>query len=254
MLCKPAPKIQDLIRSLDDAEWQGSLYDLLRTQTLNQVEVNQFELMCKVLDMSTFGHVDWVRTSYYFRELKLPVEVEMQLIQDTWSEMLILDQMYHRMHNSLPDETELPNGQKFNLLSLGLMGVPSMANKFHKISENLKQLCFDSADYICLKFILLLNAGAVQNNGACKQHVHEASEQVHEILLKHCQTCHPNVPEKYNQLLAQIPKLSSMARRGVEFLYLKHMEGNAPHATLLMEMLKETMRSRLNFVQVHSSG
>ena len=33
MLCKPAPKIQDLIRSLDDAEWQGSLYDLLRTQT-----------------------------------------------------------------------------------------------------------------------------------------------------------------------------------------------------------------------------
>ena len=167
---------------------------------------------------------------------------------------MILDQMYHRMHNSLPDETELPNGQKFNLLSLGLMGVPSMANKFHKISENLKQLCFDSADYICLKFILLLNAGAVQNNGACKQHVHEASEQVHEILLKHCQTCHPNVPEKYNQLLAQIPKLSSMARRGVEFLYLKHMEGNAPHATLLMEMLKETMRSRMNFVQVHSSG
>ena len=181
-----------------------------------------------------------VRSSYYFQELKLSVDEQMKLLQDTWSEMLILDQMYHRMHNSLPDETELPNGQKFNLLSLGLMGVPSMANKFHKISENLKQLCFDSADYICLKFILLLNAGAVQNN---RQHVHECSEQVHEILLEHCQTCYPNVPEKYNRLLAQIPELRLMAQQGEDFLYLKHMQGYMPpHATLLIEMLHAKRR------------
>ena len=49
--------------------------------------------------------------------------------------------------------------QKFELLSLALLGVPSMAEKFLEISDNLKQLCFDSADYVCLKFILLLNAG-----------------------------------------------------------------------------------------------
>ena len=121
--------------------------------------------------------------------------------------MLILDHMHHRMHNNLPDETQLPNGQvrklfrnrepvkrssllkiepklflfwyldnvsnynrilltgfflrvqKFELLSLALLGVPSMAEKFLEISDNLKQLCFDSADYVCLKFILLLNAG-----------------------------------------------------------------------------------------------
>ena len=134
----------------------------------------------------------------------------MKLLQDSWSEMLILDHMHHRMHNNLPDETQLPNGQvenysetenmqkgrhclslkqdvsfflesimaeqfipiqrenlqllfslvqKFELLSLALLGVPSMAEKFLEISDNLKQLCFDSADYVCLKFILLLNAG-----------------------------------------------------------------------------------------------
>ena len=38
-----------------------------------------------------------------------------------------------------------------------------MAEKFLEISDNLKQLCFDSADYVCLKFILLLNAGAEGN-------------------------------------------------------------------------------------------
>ena len=94
--------------------------------------------------------------------------------------------------------------QKFELLSLALLGVPSMAEKFLEISDNLKQLGFDCPDYFWLKHILILNAGAVQDS---RQHVHEASEQVHEILLKHCQTCYPNVPEKYNRLLAQIPEL-----------------------------------------------
>ena len=121
--------------------------------------------------------------------------------------------------------------QKFELLSLALLGVPSMAEKFLEISDNLKQLCFDSADYVCLKFILLLNAGKLfphdmiafwnenfsgeVRNLNNKQHVHECSEQVktiwteiesenfscslsfgqvHQILLEYCQTCYPNVP------------------------------------------------------------
>ena len=82
----------------------------------------------------------------------------MKLLQDSWSEMLILDHIHHRMHNNLPDETQLPNGQKFELLSLALLGVPSMAEKFLEVTANLKQLNFDTADYVCLKFILLLNA------------------------------------------------------------------------------------------------
>jgi hypothetical protein len=39
-----------------------------------------------------------------------------------------------RLHNNLPDETQLPNGQKFELLSLALLGVPSMAEKFMEVS------------------------------------------------------------------------------------------------------------------------
>ena len=109
--------------------------------------------------------------------------------------MLILDHMHHRMHNNLPDETQLPNGQvryscsccfcfcsyvhfyfcsysypslqKFELISLALLGVPSMAEKFLEISDNLKQLNFDQADYVCLKFILLLNAGKGLCSNSC---------------------------------------------------------------------------------------
>ena len=68
------------------------------------------------------------------------------------------------MHNNLPDETQLPNGQKFELLSLALLGVPSMAEKFLEVSNTMKQLSFDPADYVCLKFILLLNQGKTKKN------------------------------------------------------------------------------------------
>ena len=231
MNCKPSLKIQEWIKSLDDAEWQNGFNDLLLDQT--EEEVDLFELMCQVLDHGIFVH-GMARKGFYFKELKFEVDDQTRLLIDSWSAMLILDYMHQRMHNNLPDETHLPNGQKFELLSLGTLGVPSMAKKFLEISDNLKQLCFDSADYVCLKFILFLNTCVARN----RQHVNECSRQIHEILLEYCQTCYPNVPEKYNQLLAQIDEMRLMAEQGEDFLYFKHMQGYMPHhATLLMEML-----------------
>lgn len=83
----------------------------------------------------------------------------MKLLQHSWSDMLVLDHIHQRMHNNLPDETTLHNGQKFDLLSLGLLGVPSLAEHFHDIVAKLQELKFDVSDYICIKFLLLLNPG-----------------------------------------------------------------------------------------------
>ncbi|QQP35186.1 Uncharacterized protein FKW44_023341, partial [Caligus rogercresseyi] len=38
-----------------------------------------------------------------------------------------------------------------------LLGVPSMSDSFQDITNKLTNLKFDSADYVCLKFVLLLN-------------------------------------------------------------------------------------------------
>ena len=88
----------------------------------------------------------------------------MRLLENSWSEMLIMDQIHQRMHNQLPDETTLANGQKFELLSLALLGVPSMSEAFTDLTTKLSTLKFDSADYVCLKFVLLLNPGAILSN------------------------------------------------------------------------------------------
>jgi hypothetical protein len=50
------------------------------------------------------------------------------------AQICLIIRLNFRLHNNLPDETQLPNGQKFELLSLALLGVPSMAEKFMEVS------------------------------------------------------------------------------------------------------------------------
>ena len=90
------------LETLDDQEWQSSLFTLLQNQTFNQVkldefywwskklnrywtfqvEVDLFELMCKVLDQNLFAQVDWARNSFYFKELKVGIDTSWNQI--TW--------------------------------------------------------------------------------------------------------------------------------------------------------------------------
>lgn len=78
--------------------------------------------------------------------------------------MLVLDHLHHRIHNNLLDETVLHNGQKFDLLGLGLLGVPQLAVHFNEIQNKLVELKFDVGDYICMKFLMLLNPGTARSS------------------------------------------------------------------------------------------
>lgn len=230
---KMPPLIRDLLTSVDDKEWQHSLFNLLQNQTYNQCEVDLFELLCKVLDQNLFAQVDWARNSVFFKDLK--VDDQMKLLQHSWSDMLVLDHIHHRMHNHLPDDSALPNGQKFDLLALALLGVPGSVDRFNEISLKFQEMKFDVADYICLKFLLLLNPDV--KGLMSRKHVQETHDHVQQSLLTYCINCYPQVQEKFTKLLTIMPDLRQVAGRGEEYLYFKHMNGGAPTQTLLMEML-----------------
>lgn len=83
----------------------------------------------------------------------------MKLLQNSWSDLLVLDHMHQRMHNGLPDETTLANGQKFDLLSLALLGVPAVTESLNQVQAKFAELKLDPLEYLCLKFLLLLNPG-----------------------------------------------------------------------------------------------
>ncbi|XP_072153856.1 nuclear hormone receptor FTZ-F1 isoform X2 [Bemisia tabaci] len=230
---KVSPVIREFIQGIDDREWQNSLFSLLQNQSYNQCEVDMFELMCKVLDQNLFSQVDWARNSVFFKDLK--VDDQMKLLQHSWSDMLVLDHIHQRMHNNLPDETTLHNGQKFDLLSLGLLGVRSLADHFTQVMHKLQDLKFDLSDYICVKFLLLLNheVRGLMN----RKHVLEGQEQVQNALSDYCATVYPNIQNKFEKLMALLPEIHELANHGEEHLYHKHCTGGAPTQTLLMEML-----------------
>ncbi|GIY33681.1 hypothetical protein CEXT_510441 [Caerostris extrusa] len=88
------------------------------------------------------------------------VDDQMKLLQQSWSDMLILDHLHQRLHNGLPEEITMSNGQKFSMVNLALLGVSNMAEQLNIVSARLQELKFDAVDYICLKFLLLLNPEA----------------------------------------------------------------------------------------------
>ncbi|KAI5633135.1 zinc finger, c4 type (two domains) domain-containing protein [Phthorimaea operculella] len=228
-----SPMIREFVQTIDDREWQNSLFGLLQSQTYNQCEVDLFELMCKVLDQNLFSQVDWARNTVFFKYLK--VDDQMKLLQHSWSDMLVLDHLHQRMHNGLPDETTLHNGQKFDLLCLGLLGVPSLADHFNELQNKLSELKFDVPDYICVKFLLLLNPevrGIV--NVKC---VRDGYQTVQAALLDYTLTCYPTIQDKFGKLVTVVPEIHALAARGEENLYQRHCAGQAPTQTLLMEML-----------------
>ena len=72
MSCKPSPKIQELTnKSLEDAEWQLRLYNLLQNQTEVDVVFDPVELMCQVFDENLFAHVHWVRNNFFFKTFEM---------------------------------------------------------------------------------------------------------------------------------------------------------------------------------------
>ncbi|KAH8373370.1 hypothetical protein KR009_004555 [Drosophila setifemur] len=228
-----SPMIREFVQSIDDREWQTQLFALLQKQTYNQVEVDLFELMCKVLDQNLFSQVDWARNTVFFKDLK--VDDQMKLLQHSWSDMLVLDHLHHRIHNGLPDETQLNNGQVFNLLSLGLLGVPQLGDYFNELQNKLQDLKFDMGDYVCMKFLILLNPNV--RGIVNRKTVSEGHDNVQAALLDYTLTCYPSVNDKFSRLVNILPEIHAMAERGEEHLYSKHCAGSAPTQTLLMEML-----------------
>ncbi|KAF2351751.1 Nuclear hormone receptor ligand-binding domain [Trinorchestia longiramus] len=237
--------VRELLNAVDDAEWTNSLMGLLQNQTYNQCEVDLFELMCKVLDQSLFAQVDWARNSVFFKDLR--VDDQMKLLQQSWSDMLLLDHLHQRLHNKITNDMSLPNGQKFNLLNLALLGTDQYEQHFHQLLSKMEDMQLDVSEYILIKFTLLLNSEpCISENRQLtdQQSVDEAAMQVRTAMMEYCVvSCGAGAAQdRYQKLLSLIPEIHFIADSGEKFLYLKMMHSGSSTQTLLMEMLHTKRR------------
>ncbi|XP_076359754.1 nuclear hormone receptor FTZ-F1-like [Tachypleus tridentatus] len=218
---------------LDDKNWQSLLFGLLQNQTYNQCEVDLFELMCKVIDQFLFAQVDWARNTIFFRDLK--VDDQMKLLQSSWSELLLLDHLYHHIYSCIQEETILPNGQKFDLLEMALLGLRTLDDQFYRLKANFQDIKFDRAEYICLKVLILLNPEVPHITNV--KLTQEAHRQTQQALLEYCSSFYPEYPDKYIQLLQNLSEVRLLSSQAEDFLYCKLFGGDTTTQTLLTEML-----------------
>ena len=67
--------------------------------------------------------------------------------------------------------------------------------------------------------------------------VEGCQEKVNAALMEYCVNVYPNIKDKFSQVLLRLPEVRLASISGEEFLYYKHMLGEMPEQTLLMEML-----------------
>ena len=94
-------------------------------------------------------------------------------------------------------------------------------------------LFLDDKYSLSLLFILFLDSGNIDST----EYVESCQEKVQAVLMEYCISFYPNVKDKFSQVLLRLPDIKLASICGEEFLYSKHLSGDLPEQTLLMEML-----------------
>ncbi|XP_041368284.1 nuclear receptor subfamily 5 group A member 2-like isoform X2 [Gigantopelta aegis] len=190
-------------------------------------------MLCKMVDQLLFLMVEWARNSCVFKELK--VEDQMKLLQNSWSEILILDLVYRQVQDSWSSEIILSNGQRINFDILDKLGLGDVKARLYELIKKMKELKIDVYEYACLKFLILLNPDVSGLDN--RQYVEQSQEKVNAALLQYCLNFYPDMKDKFGQILLRLPEIRVISIRAEEYLYFRHLNGEVPDQTLLLEML-----------------
>lgn len=198
--------------------------------------LNTFSIMCKMADQTLFGLVEWARNSALFKELK--VEDQMVVLQNCWSELLVLDHLCRQVTYGKDGCIYLVTGQQIDvstIISQAGVTLSSLVSRTQDLVAKLKALQFDRKEFICLKYLVLFNPDvkSVQN----RRQVEQTQERVNRALMEHTQLTHPGHSDKFGQLLLRLPEVRSISLQVEEYLYQRHLLGDLPCNSLLTEML-----------------
>ncbi|KAG5276244.1 hypothetical protein AALO_G00129660 [Alosa alosa] len=199
-------------------------------------KLNTFGLMCKMADQTLFSIVEWARSSIFFRELK--VDDQMKLLQNCWSELLILDHIFRQVLHSKDSSILLVTGQQVDYAIIASQAGATLNNLMSHAQElvsKLRALQFDQREFVCLKFLVLFSLDV--KNLENFHLVESVQEQVNAALLDYVMCNYPQQTDKFGQLLLRLPEIRAISMQAEEYLYYKHLNGDVPCNNLLIEML-----------------
>lgn len=223
----------------DEPQVQAKIMAYLQQEQNNrnrQEKLSAFGLLCKMADQTLFSIVEWARSSIFFRELK--VDDQMKLLQNCWSELLILDHIYRQVAHGKEGTIFLVTGEHVDYSSI-ISNTEVAFNNLLSLAQDLvvrlRSLQFDQREFVCLKFLVLFSSDV--KNLENFQLVEGVQEQVNAALLDYTLCNYPQQTEKFGQLLLRLPEIRAISKQAEDYLYYKHVNGDVPYNNLLIEML-----------------
>ncbi|KAL1023322.1 hypothetical protein UPYG_G00039210 [Umbra pygmaea] len=223
----------------DDPQVQAKILTYLQQEQASRgkhEKLNTFGLMCKMADQTLFSIVEWARSSIFFRELK--VDDQMKLLQNCWSELLILDHIFRQVMHAKEGSILLVTGQQVDYTVIASQAGATLNNLMSHAQElvgKLRSLQLDQREFVCLKFLVLFSLDV--KNLENFHLVESVQEQVNAALLDYVMCNYPQQTDKFGQLLLRLPEIRAISLQAEEYLYYKHLNGDVPCNNLLIEML-----------------
>nr|CAH7740194.1 unnamed protein product [Callosobruchus chinensis] len=189
--------------------------------------------ICELAARLLFSAVEWARNIPFFPDLQVTDQVA--LLRLVWSELFVLN----------ASQCSMPLHVAPLIAAAGLHASPMCADRvvqfmdhiriFQEQVEKLKALHVDSAEYSCLKAIVLFTTDACGLSDVA--HIESIQEKSQCALEEYCRSQYPNQPTRFGKLLLRLPSLRTVSSAVIEQLFFVRLVGKTPIETLIRDML-----------------
>ncbi|TFK15744.1 centromere protein K [Platysternon megacephalum] len=185
------------------------------SQCMQPNNIMGIENICELAARLLFSAVEWARNIPFFPDLQITDQVA--LLRLTWSELFVLNAA----------QCSMPLHVAPLLAAAGLHASPMSADRvvafmdhiriFQEQVEKLKALHVDSAEYSCLKAIVLFTSDACGLSDAA--HIESLQEKSQCALEEYVRSQYPNQPSRFGKLLLRLPSLRTVSSSVIEQLF-----------------------------------
>ncbi|CAH1103492.1 unnamed protein product [Psylliodes chrysocephalus] len=202
-------------------------------QCLQTNNIMGIDNICELAARLLFSAVEWARNIPFFPDLQVTDQVA--LLRLVWSELFVLN----------ASQCSMPLHVAPLIAAAGLHASPMCADRvvqfmdhiriFQEQVEKLKALHVDSAEYSCLKAIVLFTTDACGLSDVA--HIESIQEKSQCALEEYCRSQYPNQPTRFGKLLLRLPSLRTVSSAVIEQLFFVRLVGKTPIETLIRDML-----------------
>ncbi|KAK6492416.1 nuclear receptor subfamily 2 group F member 1-A isoform X1 [Huso huso] len=203
------------------------------SQCMQPNNIMGIENICELAARLLFSAVEWARNIPFFPDLQITDQVS--LLRLTWSELFVLNAA----------QCSMPLHVAPLLAAAGLHASPMSADRvvafmdhiriFQEQVEKLKALHVDSAEYSCIKAIVLFTSDACGLSDPV--HIESLQEKSQCALEEYVRSQYPNQPSRFGKLLLRLPSLRTVSSSVIEQLFFVRLVGKTPIETLIRDML-----------------